>query len=93
LQPPPSNLLIPPPTYACRKWLSTLHVDNGQSLCMLHNILFLSLAKKVSYIHPRPLTQNFKEKNSRHIECMLSLPIGNMNFVFPKLFVTIFGLG
>jgi hypothetical protein len=27
------------------------------------------------------------------IECMLSLPIGCMKFLFPKLFVTILGLG
>jgi hypothetical protein len=45
---------------------------------------------------PTPLaapTQNIKENNSRHFECMLSLPIGCMKFLFPKLFVTIFGLG
>jgi hypothetical protein len=41
---------------------------------------------------PAP-TQNLKEKKSRHFECMLSLPIGCMKFLFPKLFVTIFGLG
>jgi hypothetical protein len=39
-----------------------------------------------------PLPQNPKnliEKKSRHFECMLSLPIGCMKFLFPKLFVTI----
>jgi hypothetical protein len=44
-----------PHTYACKKWSSTLHVDNGQSLCMLRNILFLSFPRKVSYI-PSPLS-------------------------------------
>jgi hypothetical protein len=34
--------------------------------------------------HPTPK----KEK-----QCVLSLPIGCMKFGFPKLFVTIFGLG
>jgi hypothetical protein len=34
-----------------------------------------------------------KRKNSRHFECRLSLLIGYMKFLFPKLFVTIFGLG
>jgi hypothetical protein len=34
-----------------------------------------------------------KEKESRHFECILSLPIGCMKFLFPKLFVSIFGLG
>jgi hypothetical protein len=34
-----------------------------------------------------------KEKKSRHFECILSLTIGCMKFLFPKLFVTIFGLG
>jgi hypothetical protein len=34
-----------------------------------------------------------KEKKSRHFECILSPTIGCMKFLFPKLFVTIFGLG
>jgi len=46
---------------------------------------------------PTPPPQNpnpkLKGKKTRHFECMLSLPIGYMNFLFPKLFVTIFGLG
>jgi hypothetical protein len=33
-----------------------------------------------------------KKKNQRHFECMLSLPIGCMKFLFPKLLVTIIGL-
>jgi hypothetical protein len=41
---------------------------------------------------PPPL-KNLKEKNSKHFECMLGLPIGCMKFLFPKLLVTIFGLG
>jgi hypothetical protein len=40
---------------------------------------------------PRTPTQNLKEKKSRHFDCMLSLPIGCMKFLFPKLFLTIFG--
>ncbi len=45
--------------------------------------------------HPPPPNPNpkLKGKKTRHFECMLSLPIGYMNFLFPKLFVTIFGLG
>jgi hypothetical protein len=62
MQPPPSSLLISPPTYACRKWLSTFHVDNGQSLCMLHNIFFLSLPQKNSYRSPTPT----KKKSRPH---------------------------
>jgi hypothetical protein len=42
---------------------------------------------------PPPPQANLKEKKSRHFECMLSLPIGCMKFLFPKLFGTIFGLG
>jgi hypothetical protein len=34
-----------------------------------------------------------KGKNRAHHECMLRLLIGCMKFLFPKLFVTIFGLG
>jgi hypothetical protein len=34
-----------------------------------------------------------KEMKSRHFECMLSLCIRCMKFLFPKLFITIFGLG
>jgi hypothetical protein len=40
-----------------------------------------------------PSPQNLKDEKSRHFECMLSLPIGWMKFLFPTLFVTIFGLG
>jgi hypothetical protein len=40
-----------------------------------------------------PQTQNLKEKSSRNFESMLSLPIRSMKFLFPKLLVTIFGLG
>jgi hypothetical protein len=42
--------------------------------------------KKNSPSHPPP------PKKSKHFECMLSLPIGCMKFLFPKLFITIFGL-
>jgi hypothetical protein len=34
-----------------------------------------------------------KEKSWTIHECMMSLPIGCMKFLFPKLFITIFGLG
>jgi hypothetical protein len=39
---------------------------------------------------PPPLKLN--RKKSKHFECMLSLPIGCMNFLIPKLFLTIFNL-
>jgi hypothetical protein len=42
---------------------------------------------------PHLPTQNLKEKETSHFECMLSLPIGCMKFLFPKLFATTFGLG
>jgi hypothetical protein len=51
------------------------------------------LGTKGKWKNPPPLTQNFKEKKWRHFECMLSLPIGCMKFLYPKLFITIFGLG
>jgi hypothetical protein len=34
-----------------------------------------------------------KEKTRAHHECMLSLPIGYMKFLSPKLFITILGVG
>jgi hypothetical protein len=34
-----------------------------------------------------------KGKTMAHHECMLTLPIGYMKFLFPKLLITIFGLG
>jgi len=40
-----------------------------------------------------PPTLPPKANNRSHLYCMLNLPIGCMNFVFPKLFVTIFSLG
>jgi hypothetical protein len=48
--------------------------------------------RKMKKILPPP-TQNLNEKKSRHFECMLSSPIDCMKFLFPKLFITIFGLG
>jgi hypothetical protein len=42
---------------------------------------------------PSPSPYNLKGKKSRHFECMPSLSIGCMKFLFPKLFITIFGLG
>jgi hypothetical protein len=47
--------------------------------------------KTKKHLPPAPPPQ--KEKTRAHHECMLSLPIGCMKFLFPKLFVTIFGLG
>jgi hypothetical protein len=38
-------------------------------------------------------TPNLKEKNKADFEWMLNLPIGFMKFLFPKLFITIFGMG
>jgi hypothetical protein len=46
--------------------------------------------KKTSPTLPNP---KLKEKRPRHFECMLSRPIASMKFLFPKLFVTILGLG
>jgi hypothetical protein len=40
-----------------------------------------------------PQKKTLKKIKSRHFECMLSLPINCMKFLFPKLVVTIFGLG
>jgi len=36
----------------------------------------------------RSTTPKLKRNKSRHFECMLSLPIGCMKFLFPKLFVS-----
>jgi hypothetical protein len=36
---------------------------------------------------------DLKGKNARHVECMLGPSIGCMKFLFPKEFLTIFGLG
>ncbi len=46
--------------------------------------------KNPSLLSPPP---SQKEKNWTVHECMLSLPIGCMNFFFPNLFVIIFRLG
>jgi hypothetical protein len=40
-----------------------------------------------------PLPQNLKGKKQGTLSACLGLPIGCMNFLFPKEFVTIFGLG
>ncbi len=48
------------------------------------------LGEKQKSLSPHP---HQKRKNWIVHECMLSLPIGCMKFLFPKLFVTIFHLG
>jgi hypothetical protein len=42
---------------------------------------------------PRPARPQKEKTRAHHDECMLSLPIGCMKNLFPKLFITIFGLG
>jgi hypothetical protein len=42
---------------------------------------------------PPSFPPNLKGKNARHVECMLGPSIGCMKFLFPKEFLTIFGLG
>jgi hypothetical protein len=51
----------------------------------------MSGTKELLKILPQlaPAPKSFKTKKSRHFECMLSLPIGCMKFLFPKLFITI----
>jgi hypothetical protein len=44
--------------------------------------------KNPSSPHPK-----LKNEKFRHFECMLSLPIGWMKFLFPKLFVPILNCG
>jgi hypothetical protein len=51
------------------------------------------LGTKENGKHPPPPSRKLKGKKSRHFEWMLSFPIVCMEFLFPKLFVTIFGLG
>jgi hypothetical protein len=46
--------------------------------------------KRKQILSPHP---KLKRKKERHFECMLSLLIGCMKFLFPKLFMTIFGVG
>jgi hypothetical protein len=48
--------------------------------------------KKTPPTPPHPTTPP-KGRNRAHHEYILSLPIGYMKFLFPKLFVTILGLG
>jgi hypothetical protein len=42
---------------------------------------------------PPPASTNPKEKKPSHPQCILSLLIGCMKFLFPKVFFTIFNLG
>jgi hypothetical protein len=48
--------------------------------------------KNIKQLPPFPSSLQ-KEKTKAHHECMLSLPIGYMKFLFPKLLVTNFGMG
>jgi hypothetical protein len=47
--------------------------------------------RKQKILLPHPLLK--KKKICTVHKCMLSLPIGCMKFLFPKLFITIFRLG
>jgi hypothetical protein len=49
--------------------------------------------EKKSSHPPHPPPPNFKGKKSSHLDCILGLAIGCMKFLFPKEFITIFGLG
>jgi hypothetical protein len=48
--------------------------------------------KNIKQLPPFPSSLQ-KEKTKAHHEWMLNLPIGYMKFLFPKLFITISGLG
>jgi hypothetical protein len=60
------------------------HVENvmGTHWELERNMLGTKVKRK------RSPTPKLKRKKSRHFECMLSLPIGCMKFLFSKLFVT-----
>jgi hypothetical protein len=47
--------------------------------------------KKIFLFPPLPPPKTLKNKK-RHLECRLSLPIGCMKLLFPKLFGTVFNL-
>jgi len=49
--------------------------------------------RKMKKIPTPPNLPKLQREKKNTFECMLSLPIGCMKFLFPKLFVTIFGLG
>jgi hypothetical protein len=53
----------------------------------------MSGTKKNEKSPPPPPNPKAQAQKSRQFECMLSLPIGCMKFLFPELFVTNFGLG
>jgi hypothetical protein len=49
------------------------------------------MKKKSPFPFPHPKLK--RKIKSKHFECMLSLPMGCMKFLFPKLVITIFGMG
>jgi hypothetical protein len=53
----------------------------------------LELHKKSKLAPPPSSSQNLKGRKARHFECTLGPSIGCMKFLFPKEFITIFGLG
>jgi hypothetical protein len=65
----------------------------GVTLMGTHWELEGNKEKMKKILHNPPSPKLKRKINSRHFECMLSLPIDCMKFVFPKLFVTSFGLG
>jgi len=65
----------------------------GECILELGNLLGTSWEQGEKTKNSLPPTLPPKGRNRAHPYCMLSLPIGCMNFLFPKLFVTIFSLG
>jgi hypothetical protein len=53
----------------------------------------LGTKEKGKKILPHPSHPKVKRKQTREFECMMSLPIGCMKFLFPKPFVTILKVG
>jgi len=49
--------------------------------------------KNLSPLSPRTPPQNIKGKKARHLECMLGPSHWLHEILFPKDFVTIFGMG
>jgi hypothetical protein len=68
------------------------HIENLVNIVGTHwEFEWNMLGTKEKKSSPGP--QNLKEKKSKHFECLLSLLVGCMKFLFPKLFITVFGLG
>jgi len=86
------------PTYICEKGRTLSKTYGIKAGCNwehpwgTHWELVGTKEKRQKSFCPPPQPDQTQKKKKRHLECMLSLPIGCMKLLFPKLVGVVFNL-